>query len=131
MFRNREEKRKRTVDTLIASSTTIEGKITHPKSLRIDGKVNGEIDCEGDVHIGKSGKVEPVIRAKNLYIAGKVKGDVYVTEKVHLMETGKLSGNVTSNGIIIDDGGQFVGNSDMQATKKKDQKNNSKLKRAK
>lgn len=98
------------VDTIISQNTVIEGKMTHPSSLRIDGKVYGEIKCEGDVYIGKDGYVEPKIKGKNIIVAGEVKGEVYSTEKVHVQPNGKLTGDVTTKRIIIEDKGIFNGN---------------------
>lgn len=106
-------KKERTVDTIIGAGTIIEGNMTQPKSLRIDGKVIGEINCKGDVFIGKTGIAEPIIYAKNLIIAGTVDAEVHTTEKVHLLKGGNLSGKVTAAGIIIDDGGTFNGHSNI------------------
>lgn len=105
------KKSEKTVDTIIGIGTVIEGNITHPKSLRIDGEVIGEITCQGDVFVGKNGIAAPVIHAKNLIIAGVVNAEVHTSGKIHLLKSGKLSGTVTSAGIIIDDGGTFNGQS--------------------
>lgn len=98
------------VDTIISQDTVIEGKVLHPSSLRIDGKVYGEIQCDGDVYIGKDGYVEPKLKGKNIIVAGEIKGEVYSTEKVHIQPNGKLTGDVTTKGIVIEDKGIFNGN---------------------
>lgn len=99
------------IETIIGKETVIEGKITLPTSLRIDGKIIGEIESSGDVYIGKDAYVEPSVKAKNVIIAGQVKGDVHAAEKVHIEATGHLNGSTTARGIIIEDGGIFNGNS--------------------
>src|SRR5690625_3971182 len=111
MFSKKGSKKQDTIDTMISPMTVIEGKITHPKSLRIDGKLIGEVHCEGDVYIGKEGITEPLIKANNLFISGEANGDIVVNGKVHVKSTGKLNGSITSKGIIIDEGGVFTGNS--------------------
>ncbi|WP_010097968.1 bactofilin family protein [Ornithinibacillus scapharcae] len=105
------KKDEQVIQTIIGSETVIEGKITLPNSLRVDGKVIGEIDCSGDVYIGKDAYVEPSIKAKNVVIAGEVKGEVETIEKIQIEAKGKLNGNATSRGIVIEDGGLFSGNS--------------------
>lgn len=110
MFKGR-KKQEQTVDTIISKGTTIEGKVIHETSLRIDGKVLGEIKCQGDVHIGTSGYVENKIDANNIVISGEVEGDLYATDKVHIQDTGKLTGSVQTAGIVIDEGGVFNGKS--------------------
>ncbi|WAA09580.1 bactofilin family protein [Fervidibacillus albus] len=108
MIKKKDEKN---IETIIGKETVIEGKITLPTSLRIDGKIIGEIESSGDVYIGKGATVEPTVRAKNVFIAGEVKGDVQATEKVRIEATGKLTGTTSARGIIIEDGGIFNGNS--------------------
>src|SRR5690625_6255401 len=71
MFRKKETGNEKTIDTIIGPATIIEGNITHPKSLRIDGKIIGEVHCDGDVFIGKTGYVEPLVNARNLNIDRK------------------------------------------------------------
>jgi cytoskeletal protein CcmA (bactofilin family) len=105
------KKDEKVIETIIGSDTVIEGKITLPTSLRVDGKVKGEIVCNGDVYIGKDAYVEPSIKAKNIVIAGEVHGDVETTEKVQIEAKGKLTGSATSRGMVIEDGGIFNGNS--------------------
>lgn len=111
MFSKKDSKKQDTIDTIISSMTVIEGKVTHPKSLRIDGKLIGEVHCEGDVYIGKEGLAELLIKANNLIVSGEANGDIFVKGKVHIKSTGKLNGSITSKGIIIDEGGVFTGNS--------------------
>lgn len=125
----KKEKKEKIVDTIIGQGTIIEGKIKHPSSLRIDGKIYGEVDCAGDIFIGKDGYVEPTLKGKNIIIAGEVNGDIYTTEKVHVQASGKISGSATTNGIIIDDGGVFNGystinESDNKTTSKKKKNHN-------
>ncbi|WAA12259.1 bactofilin family protein [Fervidibacillus halotolerans] len=108
MIKKRDE---RSIETIISKETVIEGKITLPSSLRIDGKILGEIESSGDVYIGKGAHVEPTVRAKNIIVAGEVKGDVHATEKIRIEATGKLNGTISARGIIIEDGGIFNGSS--------------------
>ncbi|GGM27802.1 hypothetical protein GCM10011351_12110 [Paraliobacillus quinghaiensis] len=120
------KKSEKVIDTIIGKETVIEGKIKLPTSLRVDGKIYGEVDCSGDVFIGKSGYVEPTIKAKNITIAGEVKGDIYTSEKVYIQPNGSLTGSATSKGIIVEDGGVFNGKSTIEI---KDSKTTSKKKK--
>lgn len=108
MFKAKTEKE---IDTIIGSGTIVEGKVKLQTSIRIDGKIYGEVDCNSDIFIGKEGYVEPTIKGKNIIIAGEVKGNLIATEKVHIQPNGKLTGSATTNGLIIEDGGIFIGES--------------------
>lgn len=128
MFKSRKNRKQQMVDTIISSETIVEGKITHPTSLRIDGKIYGKVKCEGDVYIGKTGHVEPSITARNILIAGKVNGEVHALEKVHIQPSGSLTGSSTTKGLIIDDGGIFNGESIITTDEKEPQISQPKVK---
>ncbi|WP_067839659.1 bactofilin family protein [Amphibacillus sediminis] len=116
------KKQEKVIDTIIGKDTVIEGNLKLPTSIRIDGKVYGEIDCKGDVFIGKDGFVEPTIRAKNVVISGEAKGEIHTSQKVHIDSNGSVSGHVTSAGIIIEEGGMFNGTSKINTSKTKSNK---------
>lgn len=109
------KKNEQLIETVIGKDTVVEGKIKLSTSLRVDGKILGEVDCKGDVFVGKEGYIEPTLKAKNLIIAGEVKGDVFTSEKVHVQPSGALTGSTTTAGMIIEDGGIFNGNSTIES----------------
>ena len=114
MFSKKEEKKLGEISTIIGGETTVEGTLNVNSSIRIDGKVYGEIKCSGDVTIGKDGYVENTVTARNLLIAGKVKGSVNVENKIHIYETGSLDGKAEMSSIVIDENGFFRGESLMK-----------------
>ena len=117
MFNNK--RKHKLIETIIGKETIIEGNIKLPTSLRIDGKVYGKIECDGNVYIGKSGYTEPAIQAKNVIVAGKANGEINATEKVQIHAKGKITGNIRSQGLIIEDGGVFNGGSTIDTPNKK------------
>ncbi|MBU9712343.1 bactofilin family protein [Evansella tamaricis] len=115
MFSNKKnEKQLNEISTVIGELTTVEGNLNVESSIRIDGKVYGEVICSGDVTVGKDGYVERNLKARNLFIAGKVCGDVEVENKVHILETGFFEGSATMSTIVIEENGQFQGKSLMK-----------------
>lgn len=107
------------VDTIIGAGTVFEGKLKSSTSLRIEGEVHGEIDCAGDITIGKDGHVDQTVKARNLTLAGTIEGDVEVEEKLILLSTGKLYGKAAMGSLMIEEGAEFDGESKMN---KKDAK---------
>lgn len=117
MFAKQKNEKKLTeISTIIGEETTVEGTLNVNSSIRIDGKVYGEIKCSGDVTVGKDGFVENSITARNLFIAGKVKGDVKVEHKIHIYDTGNLNGKAEMSVIVIDENGYFHGESIMKTS---------------
>ncbi|WP_165921184.1 bactofilin family protein [Paenibacillus albiflavus] len=100
-------------DSIIGGHTLCEGKIMSETSIRIEGQIQGEVDCAEDVTIGEGGVAQARIQARDVIIAGKVKGDVSAKGKMIITPTGELVGNAQVRTIIIEDGGIFSGNCTM------------------
>jgi len=103
----------KTTDTLIGESTICEGKIMSEASLRVEGQLNGDVECAGDITIGENAIVQSNIHARDVIIAGKVKGNVVTKGKLIVTSTGVLIGNIDVRSFIIQEGGIFQGTSSM------------------
>ncbi len=118
MFGKKKKKKKKTttkqsknVGTIISSGTSIEGIIKVMESIRIDGQLKGELIVDGDIYIGKKGRLEANIQGDNVMIAGEVEGNIKASGKLEIVETGKLIGDISISNLIIHDGATFQGNS--------------------
>ncbi|MFB9275330.1 bactofilin family protein [Cohnella cellulosilytica] len=100
-------------DTLIGEGTAFEGKIKSEAGLRVEGQMEGDIDCAGDVTIGENGIARSHIQARNIVIAGKVVGNVAAAAKLTIKSTGRLNGNLSALELSIESGGIFHGTSRM------------------
>jgi|HigsolmetaAR203D_1030402.scaffolds.fasta_scaffold00393_5 cytoskeletal protein CcmA (bactofilin family) len=109
-------------DTLIGEGTVLEGNLKSEASIRIEGKIVGDIECKGDVTIGQKGVAHSNIQARSVIIAGSVRGNVTAQQSLSIHSTGKLQGNISTQKLVISEGGVFMGNSKMtsEAGKEKD-----------
>ncbi|NEW07011.1 polymer-forming cytoskeletal protein [Paenibacillus sp. SYP-B3998] len=103
----------KTTDTLIGEGTICDGKIISEASLRIEGQLNGDIECAGDITVGENAVVQSNIHARDVLIAGKVKGNIYTKGKLVVTNSGVLVGNIEVRSFIIQEGGIFQGSSSM------------------
>lgn len=90
--------------------TEISGKIIAATDYRIDGKINGEIQCGGRIIIGDKGLVKGNIIAKNMEISGNVEGNIAVENILTLRAHSVVNADITTDKIIIELGAQFNGN---------------------
>ncbi len=98
------------IDTIIGSRVEIQGKIFSEASLRIDGKVFGDIETKQGVIVGKTGYVEGNIKCQKLTIVGRIKGNVISHESVEILSSGRLEGDLKHGGkFIVEEGGVFLG----------------------
>lgn len=99
--------------TFIGPGVVIEGTLHCHASLRIDGRVKGNIEATADVTIGKSGIVEGPIKGSQVIIAGEVRGDITVTDYLHVLSSGRLEGSTHTPRFIVEEGALFSGKSAM------------------
>ena len=95
--------------TSVDVSTRLTGKIVCKETLRIDGRVKGEVRCEKTVIIGEQASVEASIDAESVIIFGEVKGDVAAKRKITLERTARMTGNLATPGIVIEEGAKLKG----------------------
>ncbi len=101
------------VDTIIGKETQIAGHIVATGTIRVDGRVEGDIAADGDVIVGESGRIVASIRARNVTVAGEVQGDVYAGGRLEIVPSGKLYGDVRTAVLAIEDGAIFKGMCEM------------------
>ena len=88
--------------SIIASGTTLKGDITSTGDIRIDGTLNGNINCTAKVVIGANGIVEGDITGQQADIMGKVNGTIKVKELLQLKGGSTLSGNIYASKLQIE-----------------------------
>ncbi len=97
------------VGTIIGPGAVLDGNLTAPETIRIDGTLNGDCICEGDLILGAEGAIDGNISARSVTLSGKVTGDIKAQEKLELLPTAEVIGDITSKSLIIDENASFDG----------------------
>lgn len=97
------------LSTLLAKDAEIRGTMRTQGSLRIDGKIVGDVICIKNVTIGQTGSVEGNIQAETIILAGRVKGSLVAKQKIHLEATAELEGDLTAGKLSIQEGAKLCG----------------------
>lgn len=100
---------------IISKGTEISGNIKSHGDMRIEGLVDGSLDCKSRVVIGDSGEVKGNIVANDAVISGKVIGNVMVSESLFLKSTAKIFGDLTLGKLIVESGAEFNGSCKMKS----------------
>ena len=100
--------------TMIGAGAVVEGTLSAPHSVHIDGTLKGgKLDCADTVTVGEGGIVEADVRARNALVGGKVIGNLVVEDRVELDGHASLTGDLKTKSLIINEGATFQGRSDM------------------
>lgn len=98
------------LNTVIGKGSIIEGLLTVQNSLRVDGRVQGQVQASDSLVVGKDGEIEGEIKARNAIIGGRVKNRILATGKVVLETHAIVHGEIKTSKIVIDEGAVFDGN---------------------
>lgn len=102
---------------LIGAGTMLEGKIRTPGSIRIEGRVVGEVIASNTISVGTSGDVDGTISAKNISIGGKMRGSIHAQEKLVFESKAVIRGDIRAAKLVIDEGALFDGKCVMSEAK--------------
>ncbi len=86
----------------IANETTVVGKIVAQQDIRIDGSLEGRLECQGRVIIGVNGRVMGDIVAESADIAGRIVGNIVVAEMLTLKASAIVEGDVQARRLSIE-----------------------------
>lgn len=80
-----------------------------PDGLRVEGTVEGSIQCQGEVQVAAAGVVRGTIQARRLTVIGRVEGILKVETCLEILESGRVEGEVELDTLIVDEGGVLQG----------------------
>lgn len=99
----------------IGKSVVVKGELSGSEDLYLDGEVEGSIELRShSLTIGPNGRVRANIYAKDITVHGKVEGNINGSERVELRKSAVLTGDITTQRIVIEDGAFFKGSIDIQ-----------------
>ncbi len=102
----------------LGEGTYLEGTIETKGSLRIDGKVKGNVIVADMLTVGNNGTISGEIQAREAVIGGRIEGNIKTQEKLVLEASSTLIGNLETKKLVIDEGAVFQGKSEMGAVSK-------------
>ena len=101
------------VINLVSKGTRITGDIVSDGDIRIDGELNGNLECSGRVVIGTTGKITGEVKCKNSEISGYQKGKLEIEQLLSLKSSSKVFGEITTGKLSIEPGAVFTGSCKM------------------
>ena len=97
------------VHNVFASGTSLTGKIETEADFRLDGRVEGEINCKGKIVIGPKGCVKGNIMTVNAEILGQVEGIIRARERLVLKSSAEVKGDIFIQTLEIEPGAKLNG----------------------
>jgi cytoskeletal protein CcmA (bactofilin family) len=87
----------------------LQGELRFDASFRVDGKLTGLVETQGDLIVGEAGEVEGEVRAGQVFVSGTVRGSIHALRKVQIAPSGKVFAEIDTPALVIEDGATFEG----------------------
>ena len=88
--------------SVISDEITIVGNINSTGDLVINGKVDGEINCDS-LEIGPNGNVKGSVKAEFCLVSGNIEGKLSA-KSINVSSTGNLNGRISYGKLQIENG---------------------------
>ena len=102
-----------TPQSVISKDVEITGTIKSSGSIRVDGKLDGELHSTGDAVIGPSAQIKGNIVVNSATIEGGVQGNVTAKDRIEMKSTARVTGDIRAKRLSVEDGVTFIGRSEV------------------
>ncbi len=99
--------------TIVAEDVEITGTIKCASNIEIDGKLNGDLACNGTAVIGTTAHVKGNIAVESVTVHGQITGNIAAKDRIELKPTARLHGDIKAKRLTVEDGVTFVGKSEV------------------
>lgn len=99
--------------TVISADVQIVGQIKSAGVIQLHGALEGDLNCENDVTIGKGSEIKGNISANAVVVAGTINGNMTARDKIQMQSTAKVFGDIKAKRLSVEDGVTFVGRSEV------------------
>lgn len=102
------------ITTLLGRGTSFEGKLTFEGTVRVDGKLKGEVFSDDVLIVGEGATVEAEIDIGEVIIQGTVIGNIRARRSIEILAPGRIKGDLHTPSLQIEKGVVFEGRSFME-----------------
>ncbi len=102
------------INTLLGRGSEFEGKLTFEGTVRIDGKLSGEVFSDDTLVVGEGAVVKAEIDVGEIIVQGQVIGNIRAKRSIEIHAPGRVKGDITTPSLQIEKGVIFEGRSFME-----------------
>lgn len=105
------------ITAFLGKGTAFKGVLSFEGTIRVDGRVEGEVLSKDTLIAGDEAHLEGEISVGTIISSGKIVGNVSASQKVHILAPGVIEGNIKTPNLIIEEGVTFDGKCEMTGQK--------------
>ncbi len=90
------------INNLLNVGSSIQGNVRITGFMRVDGDIDGDLECSGSVIVGEKARIRGNITARSVTVSGIVLGDIWAPEGVYLTARSVVLGDVQTHSFKTD-----------------------------
>ena len=103
------------INAFLGEGTEFKGILAFEGTVRIDGRLEGEILTKDTLIVGERAVLNAEINVGTIIISGKITGNITAGERLEINSTGQVFGNIKTPTLVIAEGVIFQGSCEMPA----------------
>lgn len=101
------------ITAFLGKETYFKGVIQFEGTMRIDGKVDGEIISNHTLIIGETAEIEGAVRVRTVVCGGRVSGEIESGDSLHLVKPSHVKARIQTKSLLVEEGVIFNGQCEM------------------
>jgi len=102
---------------VLSSDVELKGNLKFSGELTLEGKLEGEINTDGTLHLGETGVINGNLSVSSIVVRGKINGNVTAKDKIEIKSKAEVFGDVRASKLVIEEGVTFVGKTEVNPNK--------------
>ncbi len=107
------------IKAYLGEDTVFSGTLSFNGVVRIDGKMDGEVNTDDTLIVGENGVLEANINAGTVICRGKIKGTIKASKRIEIHTNSEVVGNISTPALLVENGAIFDGTCDMTGNESK------------
>lgn len=95
--------------SIIGPEMQVDGDLVTDGTVRVEGKIEGDVQAGKAVVVGKSGEVHGDVRTQDAVVSGRVRGGLTAASRLEIQATAQIDGEVHARRLQLEEGAMLNG----------------------
>lgn len=93
-----------TAVSLVSADAVWTGKLQCAGDVRIEGRVEGEIETNATLYVVAQAHINGTVRARNVMLAGEIEGQLRCEDRLEILPGGSARGEIDTGALVVHEG---------------------------
>jgi len=101
------------IKAFLGEGTEFRGTLSFEGTVRIDGKLEGEIISKDLLIVGETAFIKAEIEVGRMINSGNIEGNIMAQQRIEILPPGSVKGHIRTPNLILMEGAKFNGTCEM------------------